>query len=113
MDIYEQKKRKDFMGNAAKEIYRDKQHYVERILAPAVVAAGADVIFLSYDRKGNLYGSTETVTITYFGGHTDRINVTGNSLLAILHEVVREIDGHNAHGHIYGRGESNDCRAED
>lgn len=58
---------------------------------------------MSYDRKGNLFGSTETVTITYFGGHTDRINVTGNSLLAILHEVVREIDGHHAHGHIYGR----------
>lgn len=113
MDIYEQKKRKDFMDNAAKEIYRDKQHYVERILAPAVVAAGADVIFLSYDRKSNLYGSTETVTITYFGGHTDRINVTGNSLLAILHEVVREIDGHHAYGHIYERGEKHDRRAED
>lgn len=87
------------MNNAEKEMYRDKQHYVERILTPAVVAAGADVIFLSYEKKG----STETVTITYFGGHTDRINVTGNSLLAILHEVVREIDGHNAHGHISNR----------
>ena len=94
-----QKKRKDFMDNAAKEIYRDKQHYVERILAPAVVAAGADVTYLSYGSEG----STEIVTVNYYGGHTDRINVTGNSLLAILHEVVREIDGHHAFGHISNR----------
>ena len=104
-----QKKRKDFMGNAAKEIYRDKQHYVERILAPAVEAVGEGVTFLSYEKDR----STEIVTVNYYGGHVDKINVTGNSLLAILHEVVREIEGHNAHGHIYGRGESHDRRAED
>lgn len=97
------------MDNVAKTMYREKQHYVERILAPAVEAVGADVTYLSYEKGRN----TEIVTVNYYGGHTDRINVTGNSLLAILHEVVREIEGHNAHGHIYGRGESHDRRAED
>lgn len=95
------------------DIYEQKKQYVEKTLTMAVIAVEADVNYLSYDRKGNLYGSNETVTITYFGGHTDQINVTGNSLLAILHEVVREIDGHHAYGHIYERGEKHDCRAED
>lgn len=84
-------------------IYEQKKQYVEKTLTMAVIAVEADVNYLSYDRKSNLYGSNETVTITYFGGHVDRINVTGNSLLAILHEVVREIDGHRAYGHISNR----------
>lgn len=95
------------------DIYEQKKQYVEKTLTMAVIAVEADVNYLSYDRKSNLYGSTETVTITYLGGHTDKINVTGNSLLAILHEVVREIDGHHAYGHIYERGENHDRRAED
>ena len=81
------------------------------ILAPAVEAEGAGVITFCHTKKE--VGSTEIVTINYYGGHTDRINVTGNSLLAILHEVVREIDGHHAYGHISERGESHDRRAED
>nr|WP_288793793.1 hypothetical protein [uncultured Eubacterium sp.] len=104
-----QKKREAFMDNAEKAMYREKQHYVERILAPAVGAVGAGVTYLSYGMEG----STEIVTVNYYGGRTDRINVTGNSLLAILHEVVQEIEGHNAHGHISERGESHDRRAED
>lgn len=97
------------MDNVEKAMYREKQQYVERILAPAVGAVGAGVTYLSYGMEG----STEIVTVNYYGGRTDRINVTGNSLLAILHEVVREIEGHNAHGHIRERGENNDRRAED
>lgn len=95
------------------DIYEQKKQYVEKTLTMAVIAVEADVNYLSYDRKSNLYGAIETVTVHYFGGHTDRINVTGNSLLAIMHEVVREIEGHNAHGHICERGESHDRRAED
>lgn len=81
-------------------IYEQKKQYVEKTLTMAVIAVEADVSYLSYDRKSNLYGAIETVTVHYFGRHTDHINVTGNSLLAILHEVVREIDGHHAYGHI-------------
>ena len=91
-----QRKRKAFMDNVEKAMCKEKQHYVERILAPAIEAVGAGVTFLSYGKER----STEIVTVNYYGGHTDRINVTGNSLLAILHEVVREIDGHHAYGHI-------------
>ena len=105
----QQKKREAFMDNAEKAMYREKQNYVEQILAKAVGAVGAGVRHLSYGMEG----STEIVTVNYYGGHTDRINVTGNSLLAILHEVVREIEGHNAHGHICERSESHDRRAED
>lgn len=82
------------------DIYEQKKQYVEKTLTMAVIAVEADVNYLSYDRKSNLYGAIETVTVHYFGGHTDHINVTGNSLLAILHEVIREIDGHHAYGHI-------------
>ena len=104
-----QRKRKAFLDNVEKAMYREKQHYVERILAPAVEAVGAGVTYLSYEKVR----STEIVTVNYYGGHTDKINVTGNSLLAILHEVVREIEGHNAHGHICERSESHDRREED
>lgn len=102
------KKQKDFMGRDRKAMYEEKRRYVERILAPALLPLEADVFALTYQNEGY----TEVVTVYYYGGHTDRINVTANSLLAIAHEVIREIDGHRAHGHIYERGENHDSRAE-
>lgn len=85
-------------------IYEGKKAYIDRYLSPAVNQTEADVAYLTYEweiRPGSRTASLEIVTVHYYSGNTDRINVTANSLVAILHEVIREIDGHRAHGHIY------------
>ena len=43
----------------------------------------------------------EVVKITYNCGSEQKINVSGNSLGAILHEIVREVYGYGAIGRIY------------
>lgn len=43
----------------------------------------------------------EVVTITYNDRSQMKINVSGNSLGAILHEIVREVYGQGAIGRIY------------
>lgn len=43
----------------------------------------------------------EVVTITFRSGGSQKINVSGNSLGSILHEIVREVYGHGAIGRIH------------
>lgn len=43
----------------------------------------------------------EVVKITYNCGSEQKINVSGNSLGAILHEIVREVYGYGAIGRIH------------
>lgn len=45
----------------------------------------------------------ETVEVEYYSGYMARINVTANSLGAILHEIVAEVYGPGALG-TYWRG---------
>ena len=42
----------------------------------------------------------EAVIITYEGGHTVVINISGNSNLANLKEIVKEISGEGATGRL-------------
>jgi hypothetical protein len=84
------------------DIYDEKLWYVTKKLEPAMKAAGLDIAGLDYAKYGD-YGDIEIVTINYYGGHTDCINVTGNSLAAILKEVVRQAIDHDAVGYIAPR----------
>ena len=45
--------------------------------------------------------SREVVTVTFNYGSEMKINVSGNSLGAILHEIAREVYGQGAIGRIY------------
>jgi hypothetical protein len=82
-----------------KKMYDEKRIYVELYIKPTLKAARLDVVNVSYRLRGPL----EVMTIEYDGGHKDRVNVTGNSLEAILKEAVREATGHNAVGHMRER----------
>jgi hypothetical protein len=73
--------------NAARDVYEEKKWYVEKLLEPVLQASYLDVDSVRYEKNGSM----EVVTINYIGGHRDRINVTGNSLEAILRDVVRQI----------------------
>lgn len=45
--------------------------------------------------------SREVVTVKFNCGSEQKINVSGNSLGAILHEIVREVYGQGAIGRIF------------
>ena len=79
-----------------KKMYDEKRIYVELYIKPTLKAAQLDVVNVSYRLEGPL----EVMTIEYDGGHKDRVNVTGNSLEAILTEAVRQVTGHNATGYM-------------
>lgn len=81
------------------EVYKEKKNFVERTLQIAAMQADDQVSFLSYDWDN---AGSELVTINYFGGNSVRINVSANSLAAILMEVARELSGGQAHGRIGG-----------
>jgi hypothetical protein len=79
---------KEFLRkNAARDVYEEKKWYVEGPLEQVLQASYLDVDSVRYEKNGSM----EVVTINYIGGHRDRINVTGNSLEAILRDVVRQI----------------------
>ena len=81
---------------AERDTYEEKKWYVERLLEPVMQASYLDIQGLTYKNKAG----TEVVTIHYVGGHKDRINVTCNSLSAILLEVVRQAVSHDAVGYM-------------
>lgn len=54
---------------------------------------------ITYSKEEKNGWLREIVRIYYNGGHMD-INVTGNSLGSILHEIVREVYGDGAIGRI-------------
>lgn len=82
--------------NAARDMYEEKRWYVEGPLEQLLQASYLDVDSVRYEKKGSM----EVVTITYIGGHIDRINVTCDSLAAILKEVALQVTGHNAVGYM-------------
>lgn len=81
---------------AERDTYEEKKWYVEKLLEPVMQASYLDVKVLTYEKKAG----TEVVTIHYVGGHEDPINVTGNSLAAILKEVTDQAIGHDADGYM-------------
>ena len=58
-----------------------------------------DSLEYSIETKGNW--KREVVTVTFNCGSEQKINVSGNSLGAILHEIVREVYGQGAIGRIF------------
>lgn len=82
--------------NAARDVYEEKKWYVEKLLEPVLQASYLDVDSVRYEKNSSM----EIVTITYIGGHRDRINVTWNSLAAILKEVTDQAIGHDAEGYM-------------
>lgn len=58
-----------------------------------------DSLEYSIETKGRW--KREVVKITYNCGNETKINVSGNSLGAILHEIVREVYGQGAIGRIF------------
>lgn len=81
---------------AERDTYEEKKWYVEKLLEPVMQASNLDVDSVRYEKNGSM----EVVTINYIGGHRDRINVTWNSLSAVLLEVVRQAVSHDAVGYI-------------
>lgn len=61
----------------------------------------SDVQSLEYSIETKGRWKREVVKITYNCGSEQKINVSGNSLGAILHEIVREVYGQGAIGRIY------------
>lgn len=80
----------------ARDTYEEKKWYVEKLLEPVLQASNLDVDSVRYEKNSSM----EIVTITYIGGHRDRINVTWNSLAAILKEVTDQAIGHDAEGYM-------------
>lgn len=68
----------------------DKQKYVKDYLSPLIVAALGDVVDVRY----TFTGSFEIVTVIWDDGSAVRevnVNVTGDSLLALTHDVIRRL----------------------
>ena len=58
-----------------------------------------DSLEYSIDTKNGW--TREVVTVAFNDGSVMKINVSGNSLGAILHEIVREVYGYGAIGRIH------------
>mgnify|MGYP003304544112 CR=1 FL=1 len=56
---------------------------------------------LTYTRADEGGFPEEAVIITYQGGHNVAINTSGNSNLANLKEIVKEISGEGAQGRLF------------
>lgn len=56
---------------------------------------------LTYTRSEDGGYPDEAVIITYQGGHNVVINTSGNSNLANLKEIVKEISGEGAQGRLF------------
>ena len=60
--------------------------------------SGVDFIYYTNETKNGWF--REIVRIDYNCGSIAEINVTGNSLGLILHEIVREVYGDGAYGRV-------------
>ena len=63
-------------------------------------SSGVDFIFYK-ENKNELGWRREVIEVHYHNEQVVKINITGNSLGAILHEIVREVYGYGAIGRIY------------
>lgn len=61
----------------------------------------SDVASVDYSVESRNGWNREVVLIKFRSGGSQKINVSGNSLGSILHEIVREVYGHGAIGRIY------------
>lgn len=90
------------MGKSMEELMLyervEKRNYVEGPLTECLRASKLDALACTYGVLGR--SKTEVLTILYKGGHKDRINVTGNSLSAILTEAVKQVTTHDATDYI-------------
>ena len=79
------------------KVYTAKARYVDR-LAELLREGDLDIVSLDYNVSND--GWLEIVRIHASNGYVTSINVTGNSKVAILKEVVDEIYGDGAYGKI-------------
>ena len=79
----------------------DKRLWTEEVEALLKKDDRSYVQSLDYSIDTKHGWSREVVKITYNCGSEQKINVSGNSLGAILHEIVREVYGYGAIGRIY------------
>lgn len=77
-------------------IYADKKRFVD--LLSEAYEMGGNVERIIYTR--DMDNAVELVHIEYPGGHVDRINVTGDSHIAIGMEISRQLYGDGAVGLI-------------
>ena len=74
----------------------DKKGYTKRVESLLFADPRSEVDSCNYTG-----GHPEVVEIRFIGGYTVKINVTHNSLWAILNEITREVYGDGAHGAFY------------
>lgn len=78
----------------SREVYEEKKNFVDelsRTLARAQLAEKVE--YKNLDRQ-----YLEFVRMTFLGGKTEYVNVTGNSLKSIFIEISRVINGQEAIG---------------
>ena len=78
----------------------DKYKYTEMLEALLLADERSHVESCVYSDKNGI-DRTEYVTINYTGGARAIINVTANSLGAIMQEIAREVYGGGAHGRTF------------
>ena len=79
-----------------------KKRWCSEVLGLLAKDERNNVVRITYSDRDPLEGG-EVVEIEYESGYMARINVTANSLGAILHEIVAEVYGPGALG-TYWRG---------
>ena len=78
------------------DVYAEKKRFVDLLSEAYELDRTVDRIIYTIDRDRHL----ELVHIEYPGGHLERINVTGNSHIAIGREIANQVSGINAVGLI-------------
>lgn len=71
-------------------IFEKKKEFVEGTLSACMVEANIGVDHLMYSAESE--GGMEIVTICYDDGWTRKVDVTGDSNLAIIKDISRRID---------------------
>ena len=71
------------------DIYEEKRRFVENHVGPMLVAASeGDVCKVIYDE----YVDEEIVNVVFASGHVKHVCVTGDSLKAIVQDVLKVFD---------------------
>lgn len=77
----------------------NKMHYIDAIEKLLKLDDRNTVETITYARPEDGLAD-EVAIITYKGGHTVVINISGNSNLANLKEIVKEVSGEGAQGRL-------------
>lgn len=80
------------MDNEMTESQIKKQEWVHNTLRPCLIAMDFEITDVEYQVVWSIDGKyyNETVTITFESGATRIANVTGDSKIAILKDVVKQ-----------------------